>query len=806
MFKGPSMSRGESISRPSSRMMPQGARAIAATLAVLAGMTMIVGSAQADDLLILNGDSVTLQPGATQEYGIVYIDGGLNLTGNATLNGNSIYIGPDATINSCYVPGATGDPDSACTSGRSLTLNAVGSLTVAVPDGINLTGQTGPNDPGGSLVLTGNPISVTGQITTAGSGSAASGQVTIQSGGPVSVDGIDAPGASVSISASGAINVGANIQTLGANNSDPAGPVTLDSTGGAVNVDGEIQAAGHDGAGPLSGGNGAAVSITGSSVQTEGVQTTGGGSSGSAPGASGAITITSQGALTALGQLDAAGQSGGAGAGLAGAPITLTATGPLTVAGANSAGGQSASGGTISVTGNPVTTGDLLADGGNGSTADAAGGAGGSVTVTAADGASLGSLIANGGGTGNPGLLAPGQGGTVSVTSSGGSISTSSIETQGGYQNQGAGVSGGPITLAANDNLTVGETLNSSGSSANGSSTPPWGGGNAGNVTLDAYTGTLSLGGNATAEGGTGGNSQINGSLGGGGGSGGQVLIVAHAVGPLASLSAAGGAGGNDGDTQGPGGAGGSITAFTNAPIFDDLQLVSSDGGDGNPTGPAGTQQQNQSPTGLTADASTGLISFTSQSPAAQAYNIMMSVAGAAATTALTTSSTSGLHIDAPLCQTVSLTVVAVDKAVSWTSDPSSAVSYLRQPSPAQTCSDAPSITAHTTLSRSLKRLRRAHWVATLRLKLNGVGQLVTELLASRASTSATKHHKRHDLTARKLLLTLPARAVTPGTLTLRVPLPVAARAPGKYTIRLTTTSPDGTRHLVSAVTLEITE
>ncbi len=759
---------------------------LVAMLATSVSLALMAGAARADDLLVLNGDTETLS--GDQSFGLVYIDGDLQLTGDTTISGASIYIGPDASIDSCFVVGS-GDT---CPAGRSLTLNSSGPLTVAT--GIDLSGGTNTLDPGGNLTLRGGPVAITNSINTAGQGGSPSGQVAISSTSTLEVDGIYAPGAGVNLSAAGAIDVGDDIQTQGTNAQSPgptnvqsAGPVTINSSAGDVRVDGNLDAYGRGAptAGALNGGNGAAVTITGTNVQTHDINTTGGGSNAAFPGASAPVVITARGSLNAFGSLDVSGQNGANGAGAAGSQITLKSAGPLAIGDdVNAGGGQSAGGGAVTIAGSTVTSSNVVATGGNGSGGDAAGGPGGSISVTAPGGALLGSLLAYGGNS--QGGAAAGSGGPVSVNSSAGSIDLSSVQTQGGYQNSGPGANGGSIMLAAEDNLSVGNTLDSSGSDANGDNDPPWSGGNAGNLTLRADTGTLTLGGNATAEGGAGSNPQTNGAIGGTGGAGGQVEIVAGAIGELASLSSAGGPGGNYGDTQGPGGPGGAILAWTNAPLFNDQQLVSSDGGNGNPTGVAGNQQQDSSPTALSIDPSTGLLSFTSQSPNAERYRVLMSVGGAAPVTALTTSATSRLRVDAPLCEAVSLTVVAFSNAVPWTSDPSAAVSYVRRPSATQSCSDAAVVTGTKGIHRSVRQLRRAHWIAALSLKTNGVGVLKATLRSGGKLSTVSLLVKR------------------PGTHVLHLPIPPGARSLGSHSVRLTTTSPNGKRHLTTTLRLEI--
>jgi hypothetical protein len=513
--------------------------------------------------------------------------------------------------------------------------------------------------------------------------------------------------------------------------------------------------------------------------------------------------MTARATLQALGRLDASGQDGAAGAGAPGNQIVLNAAGPLTIGGdADVSGGQGAGGGKITIGGDTVAADQLLAPGGNGSNAAPTGGPGGTVTVTAPNGASLGNLAAYG--AGSPGGATAGGGGTIGVTSSAGSIATGNVETRGGYQGAGAGAPGGPITLSADVNLDVGGDLNSNGSDAGGSSNPAWPGGNAGAVLLRAATGTLSLGGNTTAAGGAGAGPQTSGALGGTGGTGGQIEVVAHAIGALASLSSAGGPGGDYGASQGPGGAGGALLAFTSAPIFNSQELVSSDGGNGNPTGVAGTQQQNSSPTGPVIAPSTGVLSFTSQSPGAQRYRVLMAVGGHAPVTAITSTATSGLRPRAPLCTPVSFTIVAVNDAVGWISDPSPAVAYRRQPSPSQGCSTAPKVTAATALRRSLRKLRRAHWVAALPVKASGIGALRATLHRDAGAVGTRKRGKRRSAADGKTIVTISTQFARAGNHVLRVPIPAAARVPGSYTLRVTTTSPNGVGHRQTTLTLEI--
>jgi hypothetical protein len=364
------------------------------------------------------------------------------------------------------------------------------------------------------------------------------------------------------------------------------------------------------------------------------------------------------------------------------------------------------------------------------------------------------------------------------VVSAAGSISAGRAESGGGSQGTGPGASGGPIDLNAADDLSVAGDVRTDGSHAGGSSTPPWGGGSAGDLFLAATTGTLSIGGNASAQGGGGAASSTGGQLGGPGGAGGQITLIAHAVGLLTSLSAAGGAGGNSGAVQGPGGPGGSITAYTNAQIFNSQKLVSTDGGDGNATGPAGNQVQNSSPVSL-ATTKAGVFSFTSKSPGATGYILETVGAAGALKTVQKTSKTTGLEPATPVCQKVTLEVVAVSSGVPWTSDPSSPISYTRQPSKTQTCAAPPKLTLPSKLGTRFAAERRAHWVQTLRFRSAGIGSVKVTL-------------KYRPLDGKRITITEKLVSLKAGTKMLRVTLPVAARAIGSGTWTLTETSPDG--------------
>ncbi|MHB8695256.1 MAG: beta strand repeat-containing protein [Solirubrobacteraceae bacterium] len=796
-------------------------------VAVLLGAAtwLLVGAvaaavAQADDLLVLNGDSVALQ--GAHQYGLVYIDGALKLTGDTSISANSIYIGPDAYLDTCYVDDAH---QNSCTSGRSLTLSAGGPVTVA--QGIDLTAGSGTVRSAGSLSLTGSPVDVGGDVNTSGSGYGTSGTVTVVSHGALGIGGIYAPGASVSLSAQGAVDVAGPINTAGNSRVGATGqtqmqsgaPVTVGSSAGAVRIAGDIDASGVDAlkASGLGGGNGAAVTISGTDVRTGAVSSAAGQSAAGSAGLSAPISVTATGTLSVLGRLDASGENAGAGGGAPGSSATLHAGGALSAENIYVGGGQGpgggAPGGQIMLTGASAQAQTLDVSGaGAPQTPGAPGGAGGSITVTAPSGASLGNLQAGGGNAYNAGSGGPG--GQINVTSTAGAIATGSALATGGSAGHAGGSPGGPITLSAATDLSAGGQINSSGSDAGAAATPPFAGANAGVVVLRAGTGTLGLAGGVYAQGGGGGSSKAAGNVGGAGGAGANVDVIAHAVGSLGAISARGGDGGDYGKTQGPGGAGGAITVWTDAPIFNAQVVVTSQGGNGNPAGTAGAKRQNSSPSGL-AISPLGVLSFTSNSPDATGFRALgvsvgsgsTGATGATGPTGMTlaqTNATAGVKIATPLCQTERITVVAQSSAIAWTSDPSNTVAFTRQPSDTQSCADAPLLTVAANVVRSRTRLRAAGWVAALTVSSSGIGTLAATLerrskfVRGKQGRMVTRASRTGPLARASIALS------SSGRLTIHLRMPPAARIPGRYVVRLITTAPNGQGRSTANLGLEI--
>ena len=776
-------------------------------LACLAAFVLLAAApaAHAADLLLLDSEQATIS--GSQNYGFVYVDGELRLTGDTTINAASIYFGPNAAIRTCYVEGAG---NGGCTTGRSLTLRSGGPLTLS--SGLDLRAGGGTVRNGGALTAEGSQVAIGGDIDTTGSGAGTSGPVKITSGGSLSVGAIYAAGSPVSLTATGAIDVGGDVQAYGSSAiaaPDPArvqrgAPVTISSSAGDVRIAGNVITYGRDAPGAagagLGGGQGADISISGSDVRVGTLDGTGGTSVDAAAGTSGQITLAARGALHVLGRIEAGGQNSTNSQATPGARISASAGGSLVLAGgAWSGGGQGTSGGlpggTIALQGVAVTTSTLFTAGANAPNSGTPGnaGAGGTITVSAAANVSISSMQAYGGNA--PPGMAAGRGGSISVTSSGGSIASGRITTQGGYPPNGPGADGGPVSLSAQTDLTVSDSLNTSGSGANGDANPSRPGGNAGNVLLRAATGTITLGDTVRADGGYGGAHPVDGSSGGQGGNGGRIDIVARVIGPIVALSAHGGTGGDYGDDRGPGGSGGAVIAWTDAPLFDDQRVIDTDGGDGNPVGASGPKTTEMSPVSPAVDAGTGMLSFTPRSPDAQGYRILRSIGGGAPEPVLDTTASMGIKTTVAVCVPVVYTVAAFNAAVGWVSPPSPSVTYMRPASATQQCSDAPQLTAAGRLRFSKRKLRRAKWHVTVHLRSSGIGT---------AQGTLTRAPRRGRKGSTRPLAKMTLKLARPGTQNLRLTLPRAARRSGRYALRLVTIAPNGKTRRMTTLKLEV--
>ena len=166
----------------------------------------------AEDLVVLDGDPAPLLQGSLT-YAKVYINTTVRLTNNTVLNVDSLYIGPRAQIQSCWVPDPmnpleAGDP-AGCTNGRSLTIRARGAVQITPP--ISLQGGNGPVRLGGSLFVSGSAVTIGGAINTAGIGGLPSGAVTLATGGLLRLQSVSAPGASVTLNGARGVSASADI-------------------------------------------------------------------------------------------------------------------------------------------------------------------------------------------------------------------------------------------------------------------------------------------------------------------------------------------------------------------------------------------------------------------------------------------------------------------------------------------------------------------------------------------------------------------------------------------------------------------
>ncbi len=626
-------------------------RVLAATFVVTFLSLAFAQIASADNLLLLDGEKAVIN--GNLNYGLVYVDGELRITGDTSITAGSIYFGPNANVETCDVEGTgPGTGTNACTQGRSLTLSSPGPVTIT--GNLDLEAGAGTIRHSGILAVQGSSVAVGGNINTSGNGGGYSGPVTINSAGNLSVGSITAPGATVALNAGASIDVGGDVNTAGAANvgsTDPTvrvangGPVSINA-GGDARVNGNINSSGRDApAGGLAGGVGGKVTLVGGDVRVGGVDTTGGTSADNAAAYSGDIALTARGSLSVLGRLDASGQPAPKYYATPASTIAATAGGALVVSGGAFAtgatggiGGGSA-GGTITLQGLSVDAGPVSVAGGDApNVAGNNGGAGGTITVAGNARVSIGSMDAGGGDGSNGGGAA--SGGAISVRSDGGSIATGRVTNIGGNTGGGSGANGGPVSLSAQINLTVGSTLDTSGANATGNANPARVGGNAGRIYLRAATGTVALGGPVRARGGVGAPSSVAGALGGHGGAGARIDVVAHAIGSIVSIFSDGGDGGSNGDTQGPGGPGGSIFSWGDGTLFDDQKVVEANGGDGQGPGAPAARTSEMSPTAVVIDPAKNTLSFTSRSPNAGSYAIVRSLAGQFPTIVGTTTST----------------------------------------------------------------------------------------------------------------------------------------------------------------------
>lgn len=788
----------------------------AALLLVCAGCFAAPAAAQADDLIQLNGDPpVTLSGGMS--FGLLYLDGVVRLGGDTSITANDVFIGPDATLLTCYDLVTAGNN---CTNGRSLSITASGG--VAISPAIDLRGLVGTNRPGGSLGISAARVSLGGLVETAGT-NAGSGAINISSPGFVVTQTLRAPGNYIAVRGAAGVLVGGDVLSAGTDavaQQDPVrqtsgGAIEISSSAGDVSVLGAIASFGRDtpGAGPVQGGNAGPVTVIGGDVRVSGaVDSHAGRGVDNTAGLAGAITLGARGSLVVSGAATASGGVSTSSFGSSGAPVVMSAGGSLVAGSVSSAGGLStnlsagaggnvslsagaalsagaistagsngayggASGGAVKITAASVATGAITTDAGDATSGVNGGyaGPGGAVTVKATGTAGVGAVSARGGSGNNTGL--GGAGGQIAIT--GERITTGSITALG----ENLSAPGGSVSLVSNSALLVGGAIDTSGG-AGGNGLP---GGAAGGMLL-ITRGPLTLGGRLRSEGGLGSNGA---GVGAPGGNGGPVTLVVQSIAASTGVLTGGGNGGNAsamGGLRGRGGDGGQVRVWAQLPSLTLLQLVDSTGGTGDPNGNDGPQQEESAPTGL-AISKTNVLSFTSHSPDAEGYQVLVSLAGAPVTGLLTTKASSVPLPKVTPCVKADYSLLAYHSGVGWRSDPIGPVSFMAAPSDTQACTDAPQVTFGVEkLKKKVKPLRKKKWRVPVRFLADGMG--TARVVLSRKKKQLVVVDKPLAAARRNVSVTLT--------------IPKKLRKAGKFTVTVTGSAPLGKARSKSTLTLEV--
>lgn len=803
-----------------------------ALLAVLGAAAAFAPAAGAVDLILLNGDQPRELQGVNT-YGIVYVDSQIRLVGDTTINADSVYLGPNASIGACYV--ADNNDSSACTSGRNLTINAAGSVTVNPSITLRAPDVSAPVT-GGSLSISAGNIALGGSVNTNGRDQGASGNIGLSAAGTIEAQSLTARGASVvatggaGVTISGDIQVSANsdVPPTGASQAASGGSIDLSSGAGDTFALGSLLATGLNvSEGASAGGNGGTVRVAGRNIRTGYITVRGGPSPDAAAGVPGSITMQSQGWTYVLSTLDATGSDSSNSAPSAGGAVNVAAGGHVSIAevktygGRGPLGGGGGAGGPITISGASAVLGNLDARGGTGTTNGTSGngGNGGNIVVAAPGAVTLGAMTTARGGTAPQSALA-GLGGSVDISA--GDLTVGFVSTEGGSYSSNAsaspGVSGGLLKLSANGSLTASGRIVSRGSSASGSADPAHGGGNGGPIILRAARGVLTLGDTVDASGGSGGSRSTSGQPGGPGGNGGSIDVVSAALGPIAGIFSNGGEGGDSGDEEGPGGNGGVIRHWGAGELFNDTFVVSSRGGAGNTNGVDGARVVEGAPLGLTIDGR-GNISFQSASPDAEGFHVSRAVGNGPAEIIATTTVTSGIVATSPICETALISVVAFHSFLGWTSAASSPVNWTTRPSGNQRCADAPVPTIRKILKKSFKKtpkravvrrkqLKRNKWRLPVNFRSKGVGSYDVALLGPRRparATASTAAKARKNARAKVVIYSIARGEIgKPGLRKTRVVLKKKARKRGQYTLRLRTFAPTGKAKKTLKVQLEV--
>ena len=811
---------------------------IIATLASVAALAVFAPAAHAVDLILLNGDPAQDISGVNT-YGLVYVDNQLRLQGDTTINANSVYLGPNSSIGDCFV----GSDGSACTSGRHLTIKASGSVTIS--NGFNL--QPGSNATpriGGNLTIAAGNITLGGDVTTTGQDQGTPGNITLTAAGTIETQRLITQGGVVTAAGGTGVTINGDIVVEAQSPDTPAGPaqaassghVNLSSAAGDVFALGSIFADALNGSTGIAGGNGGTVTLTGRNVRTGFVDVGAGTGTDQSAGTPGSIVLNAQGFAYGLGTYEATGSNSSTSLASGGGAVSITAGGhvaasEIKVFGGNGPIGSAGAGGSITISGGSVAVGDLDAWGGSGTDNggfQGNGGNGGTIVIAAPGSVTLGSSTdAHGGSAPRPALA--GLGGTIDVSAS--ELTAGRVSTTGGTYPNGSGaspgVSGGPLRLSANANLTASGPITSAGSSASGTANPAHAGGNGGPITLRAATGVLTLASQANASGGTGGGNPTDGQPGGSGGHGGSIDVVSAALGPIASIDADGGNGGDSGDDQGPGGNGGLMRHWGDGFLFSDTFVASNRGGVGNADGVDGARITEGAPLNLTIDGA-GNLAFQSASPDAEGFHVSRAVGDGPAEIIASTTATSGIVATSPVCVAALFSVVAYHNFLGWTSASPAPVAFTTQPPGTQTCSDAPKPKIKKVFKKRFKKtpkkaivlqkqLKRAKWRLPVNFTAKGIGRYDLAVVGPRKAAPAPtskrgleakkKKKKKTKKTAKKKATVFAiAEGDIPksGLRKANVVLTKKARKPGVYKLRLRTFAPDGSTKKTLTVKLEV--
>lgn len=749
---------------------------------------MLLGAApgHAANLIVLDGeDPVTLS--GTRQYDIVYLDADVQLDGDLNLRAQSVYIGPNATIQTCFI--APNLVNGCGTAARSLTITSETSLSIANP--ISLRPAEAATGNGGTLTLVGRTVQLGDSVDVSGRGGGVSGTVTIQAQERLDVQGVFARGGAISLVGPDGVRAG-EVRADAPDNAQPpfGGALTMTSSRGDVVVRGLVASRGRGAGGVFGGGLPGATTITAGGAVRVGALSVAGGDADASDGTPGGTLVIRAGtAIHVQGAIEAWGGTTEGGAGGAGGVVEFTAKGAVTVANVTAdggGGGVGGAGGRVSITGAEVSAGNILARGGNSAAAAGAGqpgGAGGSIALKADADVVTGDLRVIGGNAASQGGNIGGTGGVVTIDAL--TADAGDIEARAGASSATAPASaapggvGGRVEALGRQGLTVGGRVDTWGTPAAAQGGAVANGGYGGPVSLSAGEGTLRVvgvvrttGGDATGTGGV-------------GGAGADVTLAGRAVALGAGIVTNGGAGG--GNPQGPGGNAGNVSAYTDTDIFDGLVTVSMNGGASVPAtqGRQGVSSRGRGPTGATLTGNK--LSFTTTGAPVQGYRILRSLPGGQPEVIWQGTTTTDIGLPKPPpCVTVVYTVEAFMAGLQWTSAPTAPVTATRNPAPGQSCTTPARVRLVTpTVRVSEAALRRAGGKMRLRIVTAGVGRLTVSVASGAART-------------KPILVATGRRSVT-------VDLPRALWREGRYPIRLVTVAPTGKKTRTTTGTLVVT-